>query len=428
MEMKRLLSAALVVIGIFVFSGVAYADPTVVVNGNTISLDAPPIIQNSRILVPMRNIFEYLGATVNWDSNTRTITATEGSTTIVLKPYNNLPTVNGNVVTLDTPPEIINNCTFVPLRFVSEALSCQVTWDATSQTVNISTSSGNSNTSTNGQQSSSSSNSSSALSSTTTSPDDLYTQGYNFYQSQDYNDALNDFLQYLKTNPTHPQDTNTYTYLGAIYYNQKDYSDAEQYLTKALSIDLHDSDASYYLGLTYEAENEPQLAVKVFANAVQYDSNDASMFNDLGVAYQQAGNLQAAQQAYQEAISLDPHTQLYQNNLNNVTPAVNQQQQKESQQQLINNVNNLTIQFNSLVQQCNSEAAQTTTTTSNGITSTVSGYIDTTLFNQTRQAWQQLQAAESQASMPLTPWPWPNIPNATYNAPNGFNINSYLNP
>jgi hypothetical protein len=121
-------------------SGVASASSTVVINGNPLALDTPTVIQNGRLLVPMRNIFQALGATVNWDSSTQTVTATRGLTSISLVIGSTDASVNGSTVTLDVPPEIINGYTFVPIRFVGEALGCQVNWDGGSQSVTISSS------------------------------------------------------------------------------------------------------------------------------------------------------------------------------------------------------------------------------------------------------------------------------------------------
>jgi len=99
--------------------------------------DAVPIIQNGRTLVPLRTIFEAMGATVEWDEATRTVKASTATTTVVLPIGSLAPTVNGLVWNIDVPAQIINSRTLAPLRFVGEALGGLVAWDSTARRVDI---------------------------------------------------------------------------------------------------------------------------------------------------------------------------------------------------------------------------------------------------------------------------------------------------
>lgn len=110
--------------------------PTVILDGKQLSFDVPPTIENGRTLVPLRAIFEALGAEVQWDGATQTVTATKGGTTIKLT-VGGQAYKNGQPVTLDVPAKIINGRTLVPLRFVSEALGASVKWDGSTQTITI---------------------------------------------------------------------------------------------------------------------------------------------------------------------------------------------------------------------------------------------------------------------------------------------------
>ena len=100
----------------------------VLLDGIPINLDVPPQMINGRAMVPMRAIFEALGATVNWSESTRTVTGTKGNTSIILVINNTTAIVNGQPVTLEQPAVTINSRTLVPLRFVGEALGVQVNW------------------------------------------------------------------------------------------------------------------------------------------------------------------------------------------------------------------------------------------------------------------------------------------------------------
>lgn len=109
----------------------------VILNGNEISFDQPPYIENGATRVPMRKIFESLGATVEYDANTKTITARKGSTIIELATGASTAKINGREMTLTSSVENKNGSTMVPLRFVSEALGAEVVWDGENKVITI---------------------------------------------------------------------------------------------------------------------------------------------------------------------------------------------------------------------------------------------------------------------------------------------------
>jgi hypothetical protein len=88
-------------------------------------------------MVPMRAIFEALGAELQWDGAANTITATKDATTIILTLGKQTATVGGKSVSLAAPAKLMNERTFVPLRFVAEALGCEVNWDAATKLISI---------------------------------------------------------------------------------------------------------------------------------------------------------------------------------------------------------------------------------------------------------------------------------------------------
>ncbi len=112
----------------------------VILNGNRIGFNQQPVIENGVTLVPMRTIFEELGMKVVWEADTKTITASDihGQTDIILVVNSNIADVNGKETELDVAPKIINGTTMVPLRFISESLGAEVNWDGESRTVSIS--------------------------------------------------------------------------------------------------------------------------------------------------------------------------------------------------------------------------------------------------------------------------------------------------
>jgi hypothetical protein len=117
---------------------VAAQEVTVVVDGTAVRFDQPPAMIGGRVLIPLRGVFEQLGASVQWDAAARLITAHRGATTIVLQPGNPSARVDGRVVALDVPAVIAGGRTLVPLRFVSEALGAAVNWDGATRVVYVS--------------------------------------------------------------------------------------------------------------------------------------------------------------------------------------------------------------------------------------------------------------------------------------------------
>ncbi|NLG33545.1 MAG: SH3 domain-containing protein, partial [Syntrophomonadaceae bacterium] len=111
--------------------------PKVFLDNRLLTFGVPPVIEEGRTLVPLRAIFEAMGAAVSWDNQTRTVTATKGDTTVILPIGSTKPTVNGQVWEIEVPAKIVQDRTLAPLRFVGEAFGGQVAWDGNSRTINI---------------------------------------------------------------------------------------------------------------------------------------------------------------------------------------------------------------------------------------------------------------------------------------------------
>ena len=111
------------------------APVTVTVNGAAVAFDQPPVERVGRVYVPLRGVFEQLGASVVYDGGK--IAATRGATTVALQIRSNSAIVNGAPVALDSPPFLIGARTLVPLRFVAQALGASVNYDGSTRTVAI---------------------------------------------------------------------------------------------------------------------------------------------------------------------------------------------------------------------------------------------------------------------------------------------------
>ena len=140
---KKIISiAAVVAITATIGSGCVLAksnDITVTYDGENISFDVQPEIVDDRVMVPMRTIFETFGAKVKWDSDTQTITAKKKSKTIQMTIGSSDMTKNDETYSFDVSPIIENGRTLVPIRAISDMLGLDVEWNEKNNTVTITT-------------------------------------------------------------------------------------------------------------------------------------------------------------------------------------------------------------------------------------------------------------------------------------------------
>lgn len=140
--MKKLLSVMIALVLIFtgtVFSEGSTEKVTVTLDGNEIIFpDAQPFIDSrDRTLVPIRFVSEALGAEVSWEDATQTVTIVKGHDTITYTIGNLGATLNNVKFAFDTIGILKEDRTFVPLRFISELLYCTIEWLEDSATVVI---------------------------------------------------------------------------------------------------------------------------------------------------------------------------------------------------------------------------------------------------------------------------------------------------
>lgn len=112
---------------------------SVFLDGKRIEFDQDPMIVNNRTLVPMRLIFEAMGAEVEWDEQFNRVTGTKGGKTVTLDIGADYAYVNGERVDLDAAAQVYGSRTLVPARFIAESLDADVDWDQESMSVFIKT-------------------------------------------------------------------------------------------------------------------------------------------------------------------------------------------------------------------------------------------------------------------------------------------------
>lgn len=144
--MKKVIAFIVAAVSALSISTATFADnnvPSVYLNGEKLTFtdNVNPYIDEAseRTLVPMRDIFEAVGATIQWDEATNTVIAVKGDSFVTLQIGSPKAFVNSEEYILDVNAVIKEDKTFVPLRFVSEALGAQVDWDNDNYAVIIAT-------------------------------------------------------------------------------------------------------------------------------------------------------------------------------------------------------------------------------------------------------------------------------------------------
>lgn len=140
--------AVTITASVFSISSIPAKDISVTLDGNVLEFDVAPEVIDGRTMVPMRKIFEELGALVKWDADTQTVQARKSAKTVTLTVNSDQMILEKNetdeqgnpisdTVTLDVSPIILNDRTMVPMRAVSEAFGADVDWNSDTKTVSI---------------------------------------------------------------------------------------------------------------------------------------------------------------------------------------------------------------------------------------------------------------------------------------------------
>ncbi|MDR2712277.1 MAG: copper amine oxidase N-terminal domain-containing protein, partial [Clostridiales bacterium] len=141
MTKKLILLLMLVTLLIAFFSSASLAaEIKIIFNGTEMKLDQDPIMENGRVLVPFRHIFQAMNMKVDYNFETQEIKAGRGGAVLIeLQVDNRYAQVRGEQKILDVAPRLIakTSRTVVPLRFVTENAGAQVDWDDKTQTVTI---------------------------------------------------------------------------------------------------------------------------------------------------------------------------------------------------------------------------------------------------------------------------------------------------
>lgn len=132
---KKIVLALLVILAITSLSRLVMASEQlslrIIVNGDSVMLPDPQPFtdDNGRVQVPLRFVSEALGAKVEWNNATKVATASLGEIEVELTVWKDTYSQNGLLNKMDTTATLRDGRTFVPLRFIAEALGAKVNWD-----------------------------------------------------------------------------------------------------------------------------------------------------------------------------------------------------------------------------------------------------------------------------------------------------------
>ena len=119
--------------GVYAFGG--QGDISVYVKGEEVAFDVPPQIIDGRTMVPVRAIFEAMGAEVTWDGQTQCALAKKGAATVKMTLGSTALWVDGQVKTMDVSPAVVNGRTLAPAKYVAESFGYKVIWDEATKSV-----------------------------------------------------------------------------------------------------------------------------------------------------------------------------------------------------------------------------------------------------------------------------------------------------
>ena len=109
----------------------------ITVNGQLQHFDTPPLVVDGHVLVPLRGVFQTLGASVAWIGDTGVVTVSNGKK-IRLQIGSREALIGERSVLMEVAPRLHENRAYIPLRFVSESLGAHVAWNPTARTIAIS--------------------------------------------------------------------------------------------------------------------------------------------------------------------------------------------------------------------------------------------------------------------------------------------------
>lgn len=135
--MKKFAAIILSLTLVFAAAGAFAADIKVNLNGEEIAFDVHPILDGENLLLPLRFIYEKMGANVSWYEETNTVFADLDGNITTIQIGNELMFLNGDSFKLDAVPVLKDDRTLVPAAVIENGTGAKVSWDAEKSAVSI---------------------------------------------------------------------------------------------------------------------------------------------------------------------------------------------------------------------------------------------------------------------------------------------------
>ena len=324
--MKKAVFAVITVLMVFCFAFTANAeDKTIEVKLNNMALtfDVKPANIQGRVLVPLRVIFEQLGMDVDWVAATKTVTGSKNGNTVKLVQDSTDAYVNGALVKLDVPAQIIGGRTMVPVRFIAESTGAKVFWDSASQTVYISTSTDQTITlekillsahysdegyklGENGNTSEAIVNYDKAMEIDPFNYSAHYLKGRQFISEKKYTEAIACIDEAVKINSC---DYEAYEFKGSALYSLEKYSEAAACYETAVQLNKEKILPALLniLGDFLSGKDKYEEAISFYDIVIKYYKTDIyEAYNKKGNALRRLDRVEEALTCYDKAIAVKP--------------------------------------------------------------------------------------------------------------------------
>ncbi len=136
--MKKKLGLSMLVLSLL--GNVVYAEEHIKIKynlGEKFIESKEAFIEKNRTFLPAREVVKILGGEINWNSTNREVNIKNKNKDILMKIDDNKVLVNNKPIKLDTNAEIRGGTTYIPIRFVSEVLGYNVSWDGERKEIHI---------------------------------------------------------------------------------------------------------------------------------------------------------------------------------------------------------------------------------------------------------------------------------------------------
>ncbi len=220
------------------------------IDGKVYAMDAETFIENSRTYVPVRYLAEALGASVEWEEATKMVTLTKEGVAVKLVIDQKAITVNGKIQDMDVAPLIKANRTYLPGRYVAEAFGCQVSWDEKTRAVSV----------------------------FKTKPEEGSKESEGYYKE-----------------------------LGDKQFGLGNYKEAIAYYSKAIELNPNYAKAYNNRGITYDELGQYDKGIADYNKAIELDPKYAEAYYNQAYAYSKLGQTERAISDLKKVLEIDPN-------------------------------------------------------------------------------------------------------------------------